>query len=274
MKRLERKGTSRVLIYVVVLAAAVFLMWTLRLCSTPSPSYSREYRASGGDTLDVAIEYSPLSLYEYGDTLGGFNYDLLREMARINGLNLKFHPLVSLNAAIDGLGRGMFDIVVADIPVTLDYQDRFVSTEPVYLDKQVLVQLRDSAGKVDVLSQLELAGREVWVVYNTQAVTSLRNLSAEIGDTIMVRQDSLYGAEQLFLLTAVGEIPRAVINERVARALVSDYPDVDISTAVSFTQFQSWLMRKDDAVALDSINAMLGRFKGSVTYDCLVNRYF
>ena len=29
----------------------------------------------------MAIEYGPLSLYRYDDTLGGFSYDLLRQLA-------------------------------------------------------------------------------------------------------------------------------------------------------------------------------------------------
>lgn len=102
----------------------------------------------------------------------------------------------------------------------------------------------------------------------------IRNLSSEIGDTIIVSSDEEYGPEQLFLLTAAGEIDLSVVNERVARIMAKDYENIDISTDVSFTQFQAWLMRKEEHALADSLNAMIRRFKASPEYDTLIKRYF
>ncbi len=265
----------RMSVYTLLLLAAVCLMWMLRECSAPHPLSHAERRPSGGDTIDVAIEYSPLALYTYGDTLGGFGYDMLRLMAEAEGMALKFHPLVTLNEAMEGLHEGYYDVIVADAPMTSEYQEYFEYTEPVYLDRQVLVQLRDSAGVLPVSTQLDLASKEVWVTANSPIIGRIRNLSAEIGDTIIVRQDEEYGAEQLFILTAAGEIPRAVINERTARRLAADYDDmdVDISTSVSFTQFQSWVVGKDNKALCDTLNAMIVRFKNSDGYGILAGKY-
>lgn len=128
-------------------------------------------------------------------------------------------------------------------------------------------------GRVEIVSQLDLARQEVWVVANSPVVSRLKNLSAEIGDTIYVKQDNHYGAEQLLIMTAVGDIPRAVVNEKSARAIADDYPDVDISTAISFTQFQSWIMRKDNVELADSINAVLKRIKQTDYYKALESKY-
>lgn len=265
----------RMSVYALLLLAVVCLMWMLRECSAPHPLSQGERRPSGGDTIDVAIEYSPLALYTYQDTLGGFGYDMLRLMAAAEGIPVKFHPLVTLREAMEGLHEGYYDVIVADAPMTSEYQEYFTYTEPVYLDRQVLVQRRDSVGSLPVASQLDLASKEVWVTANSPIIGRIRNLSAEIGDSIIVRQDQEYGAEQLFILTATGEIPRAVINERTARKLAADYDDmdVDISTSVSFTQFQSWVVGKDNKALCDTLNEMIVRFKNSDEYRILAEKY-
>lgn len=274
MKPLKPKRGINMMLYVALLLLVVMLMVSLRTCSVRDPFGDIRRMPSQGDTLDVAIEYSPLSLYRYADTLGGFNYDALRSMVRQNGMALKFHPMVSLTQGMDGLESGLYDIIVADMPVTVDLQERFEYTEPIYLDRQVLVQRRDSTGALAINSQLDLAGKEVWVPANSPIEGRIRNLSSEIGDTIIVSSDEEYGPEQLFLLTAAGEIDLSVVNERVARIMAKDYENIDISTDVSFTQFQAWLMRKEEPALADSLNAMIRRFKVSPEYDALIKRYF
>lgn len=271
---MKPKRGINMMLYVALLLLVVMLMVSLRTCSVRDPFGDIRRMPSQGDTLDVAIEYSPLSLYRYADTLGGFNYDALRSMVRQNGMALKFHPMVSLTQGMDGLESGLYDIIVADMPVTVDLQERFEYTEPIYLDRQVLVQRRDSTGALAINSQLDLAGKEVWVPANSPIEGRIRNLSSEIGDTIIVSSDEEYGPEQLFLLTAAGEIDLSVVNERVARIMAKDYENIDISTDVSFTQFQAWLMRKEEPALADSLNAMIRRFKVSPEYDALIKRYF
>lgn len=276
MKRyqLTPKTSRQIGLYVLLLVGALAAMWMLRKCSHDSVSATRVHEPSGGDTINVAIEYSPMSVYMYDDTLGGFNYDVMRLVAEKAGLVLKFHPIVSLDEALDGLEAGKFDVVAGDIPMTLGMQERYSFTEPVYLDKQVLVQSRDSAGILMVNSQLDLAGKQVWVVASSPAASRLRHLSAEIGDTIYVNEHSDYGAEQLFLLTAVGEIPLAVINEKMARSMSGDYPNIDVGTAVSFTQFQAWAMRKDEDIVRHKLDSAITDFKSTQIYEELCRKYF
>lgn len=271
--RYDRKPNSRFALYGLLLVAALTLMLCVRTCSMPTLRVA-ERHPSGGDTIDVAIEYGPLSLYRYDDTLGGFSYDLLRQMASERVLHLKFHPVVALGEALDGLDKGLFDIVVAAMPMTERYRERYAFTAPVYLDRQVLVQLRDSTGKAPIGSQLDMAGHEVWVMAQSPVADRLHNLASEIGDTIYVVEDPAYGSEQLFLMTATGEIPSAVVNERIARAMTADYPQVDISTAVSFNQFQSWLCRKADSLLVSRLDTIMEAQRQTESYRKLSRRYF
>lgn len=273
MRKIEKKGRGQTSLMLGLLALVIILMISLRYCSRPPGGAEKIRQPSGGDTVDVAISYSPMTLYRYADTLGGFSYDMLRLIAATGNFEFKFHPVTSMEQALEGLGTGLYDLLVADIAKTAGLDSSFEYTEDVYLDKQVLVQPKDSAGLMAVSSQLDLGGKEVWVEAASPALTRLKHLSEEMGDTIMVRTDNQYNSEQLFIMTALGEIPMAVVNELVARKLAPDYPSVDISTGISFTQFQSWITRASDRRLLDSLNTAISRFKSTGQYETLVNRY-
>lgn len=256
--------------YVALLAVVVALMFMLKQCSSRSVFHSVEASPSGGDTIDVAVEYSPLLLYRYDDTIGGLNYDMIRLIASREGLTLKFHPVTAIPEALDGLDKGLYDIVIGDLAGTAYFQERYIVTEPVYIDRQVLVQINDSNM---VRSTLDLGGMDVWVPANASVINRLSNLSAEIGDSIMVHEDAEYGAEQLVMLVATGEIERAVVNETVAQAVGADYPQLDVGTRVSFSQFQPWILNKNDSVLAQRLDTAIVHFKLTPEYKELLRRY-
>jgi ABC-type amino acid transport substrate-binding protein len=254
------------------LILVMMMMYSLRKCSyTPG---GLMLIPSGGDTVDVAIEYAPLSLYRYDDTLGGFDYDMLRELASRHNLILKFHPVVSMPQSLEMITSDVYDILVANIPATADFKEKYTFLEPVLLDRQVLVQRRDSVtGKGRVTSQLDLAGDTLWVVDGSSSISRISNLSHEIGDTIYVNTVPDCSSEQLFIMTAIGDIKQAVINESVARSMVKDYPDIDISTEISFSQFHSWIVSGKRPELKDSLNNWILQFKSTPQYRNLTTRY-
>ena len=82
--------------------------------------------------------------------------------------------------------------------------------------------------------------------------------------------DRQYGPEQLFLKVASGEVKYAVVNESIARALARSYRGkVDVGTAISFTQFQCWVLRAGNRSLQAFFNSWLRRLKASGDYDRL-----
>ena len=102
----------------VLLAATIATMVMLNRCSRQAAT--SQFVAASGDTLNVAIEYSPLSLYMYDDTLGGFNHDLLALIQIRAARPVKMHPIVNLKQSLELLNDGTFDIVAAQLPSTTD----------------------------------------------------------------------------------------------------------------------------------------------------------
>lgn len=105
------------------------------------------------------------------------------------------------------------------------------------------------------------------------ARSRLENLSREIGDSIDIRVSPDYSAEQLVMLTARGEIPRAVVNQEVARRLSAEYPDLRISDNISFSQFQSWILNRSAAALQDTLDAQIERFKQTPQYAALLDKW-
>lgn len=270
MTRQQPARRGQMLLYLALLAVVVACMVALSLCDRPATP--PEEQPSGGDTLDIAIEYSPVTYYTYDDTLGGYNYDLLRMMSDSTGCPMKFHPIVTLEKALTGLEEGRYDVVVAQFPMTAGDTSRFSFTHPIYLDQQVLVQRR---GKHAVHSQLDLAGDTVWVVKGSPMMQRIASLSREIGDTIYTHVDELYGPEQLMMMVASGEVRYAVVNRSIARAMIPHLPNLDCSIAISLSQFQSWMVAKGRQSLSDSLNLWHEQLqRDTATYRGLQRRYF
>lgn len=267
------RHSKRVKLAVVLVAVVVVVVAALLAGGHDGQSGDQAGQAAVPDTLRVAIEYSPLACYIYDDTLGGFGYDAVRLMAAAAGRQTVFSPIARLEDALEGLGDGTYDLLIAQFPVTRESRDEYLFSSPLYLDRQVLVQRADSAGDVAVRSQLDLAGKTLWAVKGSPMADRIESLSREIGDTIYIAEDDVYGPEQLFMRVAAGEIDYAVINESAARALARDYPGVDIGTGISFTQFQSIIMGIERRELRDSVDSWLAAVKPTRAFRRLRERY-
>lgn len=260
-------------LYIVLLAVVVALMIFTRNLAGKS-SGKGEAKAKG-DSLTVAIQMSPLGVSTNGDTLSGFYYDMIRQMAQRENLALKIDGFTQVNTALSDLKDGKYDIVISDIPVTSELREKYLFTNPIYADRQTLVQLTDSiTGLPPIQSVFDLRGDTVHIAAQSPFMSRLRNLSREIGDTIYVVQDSLYGPEQMMILTALGQLKNVVVNELTAKSMAKDYPQLDISLTLSFNQFQSWVVTDRKPQLLDSLNVWIDRFKSTPAFQQLVDKYF
>lgn len=240
-------------LYILLLVIAAGLMVGMRQCSARNLP-ERADKVAGGDTINVAIEISPMGVTTIGDTLGGYYYDMINRLAAAHGRMLRFHPFTQLQTALAGLDEGRYQIVVSDIPATSELKNRYIFVQPGEIDRQVLVQRRDSTGEVECKTQFDLAGKHVTVPHNSPFISRLRNLSHEIGDTIFVTEDPIYSSEQLIILTAIGEVPNVVVSAHVAAPLLQRYPSLDASLEISLNQFHGWALSPRDSALCDTIN--------------------
>lgn len=259
-------------LYILLLVVAIAAMLLARKCS--SPTWHVPEGRAGGDTLNVAIEMSPLGISTRADTLGGYYYDLVRLLAGQHGRPLKIEGFTHLAGALDNLEERRYDVVIGDVAANSALRDRFLATSPVLIDRQVLVQCADSvSGELRYPSQFSLTGDTIHVPYDSPFKTRLEHLCRELGDTIYIKEHSELGAEQMIILVSRHQLPNAVVNSRLAEIMKTDYPWLDSSVEISFNQFQSWLVNKDDSVLCDTLSAWIKAFQDSKEADALARRY-
>lgn len=275
MKRLSILRIGKYLLPVFLGTAAVFIWRNCSAKESQSQGSPRDYEAIVREgTIRVATEYNSVGFHVQGDTLAGFHYDLIQAFAREKGLKAEITPMMTFGERLEGLERGRYDLIAYDIPSTNELKDSILLTHPVLLSKQVLVQRRALKDSTGIRSQLDLAGRTVYVVKGAPSIFRIRNLAGEIGDTIYIKEIEKYGPEQLISLVAHGEIDYAVCDETLAQAAADSLPQIDIDTPVSFTLFYSWGVSKQSPALLDTLNVWIDRFRESEAYRQIHRKYF
>lgn len=251
MKHLKAKPRSQVLLYLLLVVAVIGLMLSLRKCRKGLDMPVDQ----GGDTLRVAMQYAPGSFFMDGDTLAGRDYEALKKL----DIPYKIFPITNPAEGLKGLREHQYDLVIADLPQTADSASEYIFTEPVYLDRQVLVQRVDSIDSVPPISSpLQLVGKTICVPQGSPMVSRLQNLEREIGGNInLIQRDAT--SERLLIELALGadSVNLVVCNASIAEELARDYPQLNFSVPVSLTQFQPWILRKDEISLKNLIDSKL-----------------
>lgn len=270
-------STSKIIKYIAIgiIAALVAIYWSKAKKKevTTHPRDYEEIVASG--LLRAVTEYNTISFYVDGDTVSGFNYELIEAFARDKGLTVEVTPEMSYEKRLLGLSNGTYDIIAYDIPTTSQLKDSLLLTVPIVLTKQVLIQRKAEKDSTTYIgSQLDLAQKTLHVVKGSPAIMRIRNLGNEIADTIYTKEVEKYSTEQLMAMVAHGDIDYAVTDETIAKASIDSFPQLDINTGISFTLFYSWGVSKQSPALRDTVNAWLTSFKEKQEYKEIYQKYY
>lgn len=270
------KSRKLLVVYLILLAIVLVAMFQL-LHVKETPLLPRDYpEIKKEGILRMVTEYNQSGYYVAGDTIEGFQYELSQAIARLSGLEVQTHLEMSLAESFHELSDNRCDVVARNIPITSEIKEDYLFTEPIVLNKQVLVQRTEKAnnGIRPIRNQLELAQKTLYIPKDSPALLRLQNLAHEIGDTIYVKEDELYSSEQLAIMVAKGDIDYAVCDQQIAKISKENLPEIDIDTDISFTQLQSWAVRKDSPILLDSLNSWLSQIRESGLYNKIYKRYY
>ena len=276
---METRPKLRLFRYLVPVIIILALIFTFRYCGKQEKplGHPRDYASIAKEgILRVATEYNSISFYVDGDTICGFHYELIQAFARDKRLKAEITPVMSFEERLKGLSEGRYDVIAYGILATSKLKDSLLLTSPIVLNKQVLVQRKEN-GENDSLyirNQLDLARRPLHVLKGSPSILRIQNLGNEIGDTIYIKEIEKYGPEQLISLVAHGDIDYAVCDESIARAVADSLSQIDINTAISFTQFYSWAVSKQSPVLLDSLNTWLDKFQKKSEYQKIYKKYY
>lgn len=248
--------TKQIWLYIILLIAASALMLSLRRCNTELFYTKTKHTEAPVDTLNVALLYGPMSYYMYADTLGGYSYDLLREICRTEKVHMNFIPVNSITEGIRMLNNGRYDMLAA-LPQEIAVTHHLACSTPLFQERRVLLQKNKDNGKPAITSALDLAGDTIHIGQENPVYNKLKNLSREIGDTIYIIQHPSLSDELLTLRVESGQIRYAVVNERIATPHTLKHPSLNISSPISFTQFQCIATSPSDSALTAKINTWL-----------------
>lgn len=271
-------GKKLLAVYICLLGIVLVMMASLySYLQSKEPLPPRDYpEIKEEGILRVMMEYNPSDYYVEDDTILGFQYELCQAIARLSGMEVQIHLEMSLEKSFEMLDQQQVDVIARNIPITSESKETHLFTDPIVLNKQVLVQRTAKAnqGQSPIRNQIHLGKKKLYIPKNSPALLRIKNLEHEIGDTIYIEEDELYSDEQLIIQVAKGDIDFAVCNQQNAERMAKQYPEIDIQTDISFTQLQSWAVRMESPILLDSLNHWLDTLKKNGLYDKVYNRYY
>lgn len=213
----------------------------------------------------------------------GFHFELLKKFADHQDLELEIITSNDIDEALEYLQTGAADLVAIGLSVSADRKEMMRFTDPLIQATQVLVQRRpagwnrmteDEIAEKLVRNQLDLAEKTVYVQKGSSYAQRLYNLERESGMDIGVIEVP-YDAEELARQVARGEIEYTVCDDYMANIICSLYPELDLSTPVSFPLNISWSVRKDGTDGLvNELNRWIAGFKTTREYARLESKYF
>lgn len=264
-----------ILLCCAILIAAV-TMWPSSEASRENnrPRTYEEIVRSG--ILRATTEYNSVGFHVEHDTIAGFHYELFQAFARAKGLQAEIVPEMELHTQMEGIDHGTFDIIAGSLLITSEQKDSLLLfSHPILLNRQVLVQRKPQHENDTsyIAQQLQLAQKTVYLPEDSPVRYRIHNLSAEIADTIYVKELPRYGSEQLLALVAHGDIDYAICEESIAKRLIGQYPQLDIDTAISFNQFYGWGVSRESRALLDTLNAWLDRYMNTRPFKKLLQKY-
>jgi membrane-bound lytic murein transglycosylase F len=213
----------------------------------------------------------------------GFHFELLKKFADHLDVELEIVTSNDIDEALEYLRKGQVDVVAIGLSISADRKEMMSFTEPLMQSSQVLVQrkpggwTRMTADELEgsmVRNQLDLSGKTVYVQKGSSYAQSLYSMERESGMDISVVEVP-FDAEELARQVARGEIEYTVCDDYMANIICSLYPELDLSTPVSFPLNIAWSVRKDGTSALmTELNSWITGFKTTRDYARLEKKYF
>ena len=223
--------------------------------------------------LRVITDNSTLGFKTDKDSVYGFQYELIKAFAVKLGLELEIAENDDLSECVDELLNGEYDIVAAFVPVTTEYMDKVLFTNPIQVDRQMLVQRKGDSTSI-ITKQYELANDTIFLPKNSPYKILINNLSNQIADTIYVSELKNTIAEVAVKMVADGIITYTICPERCAKKMLELYPNLDISIPIGFQQSSSWVVPKNATQLQLKLNEFLFEFVGSSEYWEIYRKYF
>ena len=234
--------------------------------------------------ITALVDNNSFSYLIYKGRPIGYEYELLRLLAKQLKVELKIKIISGVENGIHQLNTGEGDILAFPLTVTKERREYVSFSRPLFNSYQVLIQRKPenwknlSQAEIDktvIRDPHELIGKEIHVMKSSSFAERMQNLSQEIGGDVSIVEDSANAeSESLIKQVALGNIEYTVADHPIAMVNANYYPNLDVSTILSLPQQIAWSVRKNSPELLKAIDAWLIKIKKAPTFMVIYNRYF
>lgn len=227
-----------------------------------------------GEITAVTL-YSSTSYFQYKMQPMGYEYDLIKDFARSQGLKLNIKVAENATRLVEMLEAGDADVVAFPIPLNNKLKEKVIYCGREEQDSQVLIQ-RSNKGDTLLTDVTQLLGKDIYVKPGTKYYERLKNLDVELGGGIHIHempQDTIT-SEDLISMVSQGQIPYTISDENIARLNKTYFWNINVSLKISFLQRSSWIVRNTSPELAKAINEWASDKTGNHIYKALTKRYF
>ncbi len=213
--------------------------------------------------LDVVILNSPTVYYQGANKKLGFEYELIYKFAKSQNLDLNLTVVYNINEALELSRKGVGDITVAGLSVTLPRKKEF-KFGPRYhqVQEQLICSSKMHRKGTFPKDAIDLVGLNIVVGKETSYEQTLENLSNEYKD-INYSTTTEYSTEQLLELVHKQKIDCTVADSNIFMINQRYYPDLSRAFVLGEKHSLAWILRKGDDSLYTALYEWLNKFEHS-----------
>lgn len=234
--------------------------------------------------LNVLVVYSSTSYFIYRGQPLGFEYELLKRLAKHLDVKLKIKVAKDIDKNFELLNDGEVDLIAHGTTITNKRKRKVAFTDYLYLVHQVLVQRKpenwrnlswSETQKHLIHDAVELIDDTVSVRKGSSYYNRLKNLSNELGGKIHINElDGSLSTDEIIQLVVDGKVKYTVADNNLAKINASYYPELNIDVPLSFSQRIGWAVRRNSPQLLAAINKWIAEERNETDYYVIYNKYF
>lgn len=248
----------------VIIFVSLFILISFSACRNNSDK-SEDKKIYNNTSVKVGIYvYDYPLLYLSNDNLGGFDYDIMNEIAKAENLKLEYIQ-TPFSELIPSLQNDMIDIAIAGISITEERKKLVSFSDKYYSSSQSIIVLKDNN---DIKVFDDLIGKRVGVIKDT------------ISDTIISKSNNInvvrFDIAGSALLSLKIENVEAVMLDRVTCNNYIRYDnDIKIAEDIIFPELDYAIaLKKNNSILLKKINSGLNTIMSNGVYENLINKHF
>jgi len=214
----------------------------------------------------------------------GFQYELAKDFCDKNNLTMEIVIENDFERSFQLLLKGEADIISHSLTYTKDRKKIVNFIDPQYEVRQMLIQHKpegwEKMKKHEIENNLiksptELIGRVIYVKKGSSYLKRLNNLSEELGDDIIIKEESgEILTEELIVMVADKTIEFTVADEDLADVGATYFDNIDVHMPVSLPTQVGWAIRKNSPDLLIQLNNWLNELKRKPDFNVLFKKYF